>query len=110
MARGERRGRRVQQQRAQRRRVARTTHRIAEARVGEVFGDLREQLQVLLGEVFRHGHGEHEVDRFADTALKAGGSPSNDPMDHGFMYTRSFQDPDGHLWEVFWMDPAQVES
>ena len=51
-----------------------------------------------------------EVDRFVDTAMSAGASPSNDPMDHGFMYTRSFQDPDGHLWEVFWMDQAQVQG
>jgi predicted lactoylglutathione lyase len=28
----------------------------------------------------------------------------------GFMYGRSFNDPDGHLWEVIWMDPSTVES
>ena len=47
-----------------------------------------------------------QVDRLADEALAAGGRPSNDPQDHGFMYQRSFADPDGHLWELFWMDPA----
>lgn len=47
-----------------------------------------------------------EVDRAASTALTSGGAPSGEALDHGFMYTRSFQDPDGHLWEVFWMDPA----
>lgn len=31
-------------------------------------------------------------------------------MDHGFMYGRSFQDPDGHHWEVFWMDPKAAEE
>jgi hypothetical protein len=51
-----------------------------------------------------------EVDSLADTALEAGGSPANDPLDYGFMYGRSFQDPDGHLWEVFWMDPAALEQ
>lgn len=51
-----------------------------------------------------------DVDRFADTALAHGGTPAGDPMDHGFMYGRSFHDPDGHLWEVMWMDPAAVES
>jgi uncharacterized protein len=30
-------------------------------------------------------------------------------MDHGFMYWRSFQDLDGHLWEVMWMSPEAVE-
>lgn len=49
-----------------------------------------------------------EVDELADKALAAGGQPSNDPMEEGFMYGRSFQDLDGHLWEVFWMDPAAV--
>lgn len=46
------------------------------------------------------------VDELADRALAAGGKPSMEPSDMGFMYGRSFQDPDGHLWEVIWMDPA----
>lgn len=50
------------------------------------------------------------VDAFADAALGAGGTPANEPMDHGFMYGRSFNDPDGHLWEVMWMDPAAAEQ
>ena len=51
-----------------------------------------------------------DVDDFADRALAAGGSPATDPMDMGFMYSRSFNDPDGHLWEVLWMDPKAVEE
>ncbi|MEU5717404.1 VOC family protein [Streptomyces sp. NPDC020403] len=51
-----------------------------------------------------------QVDEMADAALAAGGSPANDPMDEGFMYGRSFQDPDHHIWEVVWMDPAAVEA
>jgi predicted lactoylglutathione lyase len=51
-----------------------------------------------------------EVDGFADTALGAGASPANDPMDHGFMYGRSFNDPDGHLWEVMWMSQEAIEA
>ena len=46
------------------------------------------------------------VDELAEKALAAGGPPSNDPMELGFMYARSFQDLDGHLWEVMWMDPS----
>ena len=49
-----------------------------------------------------------QVDELAERALGAGGSPANDPMEMGFMYGRSFQDPDGHLWEVFWMDPSAI--
>lgn len=51
-----------------------------------------------------------DVDNLVNTALAAGGSPANDPTDHGFMYGRSFHDPDGHLWEAFWMDPAALEG
>jgi predicted lactoylglutathione lyase len=50
------------------------------------------------------------VDKFADAALGAGGSPASEPMDHGFMYGRSFHDLDGHLWEVMWMSPQAVEQ
>ncbi|WP_104045325.1 VOC family protein [Arthrobacter sp. ZGTC412] len=46
------------------------------------------------------------VDGAVRTALATGGSTSEDPQDYGFMYNHSFQDPDGHLWEVTWMDPA----
>lgn len=51
-----------------------------------------------------------EVDDLVRTALAAGGRPANDPMDYGFMYGSSFQDPDGHLWEVIWMDPNAVQG
>ena len=50
------------------------------------------------------------VDELAEAALASGGSDANDPIDYGFMYSRSFQDPDGHVWEVVWMDEAAVES
>lgn len=48
------------------------------------------------------------VDATAEKAVAAGGRQHRDPMDHGFMYLRSFQDLDGHVWEIFWMDPAAV--
>ncbi|HEX8357591.1 MAG TPA: VOC family protein [Segetibacter sp.] len=44
------------------------------------------------------------VNELADKALAAGGKVARDPEDHGFMFGRSFEDPDGHIWEVFWMD------
>jgi predicted lactoylglutathione lyase len=47
-----------------------------------------------------------EVDDIAKRAAEAGAKPAMDPVDHGFMYTRSFYDLDGHHWEVFWMDPS----
>jgi predicted lactoylglutathione lyase len=46
------------------------------------------------------------VDELLSVAVSSGGSPARDKEDHGFMYVASFHDPDGHLWEVMWMDPA----
>jgi uncharacterized protein len=46
-----------------------------------------------------------EVDDLVKKAIAAGGSAPNAPQDHGFMYGHGFQDPDGHLWELMYMDP-----
>jgi uncharacterized protein len=47
------------------------------------------------------------VDEMVSKAIKAGGTESREPQDLGFMYGRSFEDLDGHIWEPFWMDMAQ---
>jgi predicted lactoylglutathione lyase len=52
---------------------------------------------------------KQQVDELADKAIAAGGKKFRDPEDHGFMYTRSFEDLDGHVWEVFWMDQGHVQ-
>ncbi len=49
-----------------------------------------------------------EVDDFLSRAIKAGGKEYRDAEDHGFMYARSFEDLDGHIWESFWMDADEV--
>lgn len=54
--------------------------------------------------------GREEVDAFLQKALAHGGSEWMPAQDHGFMYGVSFQDPDGHVLEVMWMDPAAVEQ
>jgi predicted lactoylglutathione lyase len=46
------------------------------------------------------------VDAMVKKALTAGGSTPNPPQDHGFMYQHGFQDLDGHLWELVYMDPS----
>lgn len=51
---------------------------------------------------------KEEVDGMMKRALEHGGQQARDTEDHGFMYARSFEDPDGHIWEVFWMDPTQM--
>lgn len=51
------------------------------------------------------------VDAFADAAAKAGGRADIRPaQEMGFMYSRSIEDPDGHVFEPFWMDPSTVEG
>jgi predicted lactoylglutathione lyase len=51
------------------------------------------------------------VDEMVAKAGKSGGKPDPAPkQDHGFMYGRSFEDPDGHIWEVFWMDVAAATA
>lgn len=47
------------------------------------------------------------VNSFADTAAAHGGTADVNPaQDHGFMFSRSVTDLDGHVWEPMWMDPA----
>ena len=52
-----------------------------------------------------------EVDAITDIAAGAGGKADpNPPQDYGFMYGRSFEDPDGHVWEPMWMDAKAAEE
>ena len=51
-----------------------------------------------------------QVDTVAETALAAGGREADGPEDHGFMYTRSFFDLDGHGWQIMWLNPAAAEE
>ncbi len=47
-----------------------------------------------------------DVDRVLAKAIDAGASEARKAQDLGFMYVRAFNDPDGHIWEVFWMDES----
>lgn len=49
-----------------------------------------------------------QVDEIVAKAVAAGGRTPRPPQDHGFMYQHAFEDPDGHIWEVFFMDPAAM--
>ncbi len=52
-----------------------------------------------------------DVDATVERAANAGGRPDPTPtQDYGFMYGRSFEDADGHIWEVMWMDPAAAAA
>jgi predicted lactoylglutathione lyase len=50
-----------------------------------------------------------EVDELVNTAIVAGGKSAMAPVDQGFMHGWSFYDPDGHHWEVLWMDPKVIQ-
>jgi uncharacterized protein len=51
-----------------------------------------------------------EVDEFVKKARDAGGKVPNAPQDHGFMYGHGFEDLDGHIWELAYMDMAAVPA
>ena len=51
------------------------------------------------------------VDELLALALEAGGNEAREAQDLDFMYARSFEDLDGHIWEIVWMDPrANLET
>lgn len=50
------------------------------------------------------------VDELVSKAVAAGATTPNEPQDQGFMYGHGFQDLDGHLWEVVYMDPSAVNQ
>lgn len=65
--------------------------------------DARESSEVL---VCLSCDSRDEVDTLVAKALAAGGKEPRPPQDHGFMYGRSIEDLDGHIWELMWMDMA----
>jgi predicted lactoylglutathione lyase len=74
---------------------------------GKPSGDPRTETSAL----FALGVDSREaVDEMVEQAVAAGGSYALERQDHGFMYGWSFYDPDGHHWEVFWMDPSAVQG
>ena len=51
-----------------------------------------------------------KVDQMISRVIEAGGMESREPQDHGWMYVRSFQDLDGHLWEIIYMDNVYLQQ
>lgn len=47
-----------------------------------------------------------DVDGMVRKAVAAGGKAFRDPQDYGFMYEHGFQDLDGHIWELIFMEPG----
>ncbi|MGD9811565.1 MAG: VOC family protein, partial [Sphingobium sp.] len=68
--------------------------------------DAQETAQVLL---CLSEESRDAVDATVTRAVAGGGSGDPNPLqDHGFMYGRSFADPDGHIWELAWMDMSAL--
>ncbi|HMF90466.1 MAG TPA: VOC family protein [Candidatus Angelobacter sp.] len=51
-----------------------------------------------------------KVDELVRKAVAAGGKVHQEPQDHGFMYGHGFQDLDGHIWELFYMEPSATKQ
>ena len=51
-----------------------------------------------------------KVDQMINKALESGGKESREPQDHGWMYGRSFEDINKHLWEIIYMDESAVKN
>jgi len=51
-----------------------------------------------------------EVDEMVKKAVAAGGTTYNEPQDHGFMYAHGYQDLDGHIWELIYMEPGAINQ
>ena len=54
--------------------------------------------------------GRENVDQMINKAIEYGGKESREPQDHGWMYGRSFEDIDGHLWEIIYMDESALKN
>ena len=67
-------------------------------------GDARQESQALLA---LSADNRDAVDATLTRAIAAGGRADPNPaQDHGFMFSRSIEDPDGNVWEIMWMDAA----
>ena len=51
----------------------------------------------------------NEVKEMVRKAVAAGGTTYKEPQDHGFMYGHGFQDLDGHIWELAFMEPSAIK-
>lgn len=70
---------------------------------GKRITDAKKETEVILTVIMES---RERVDEIVTSAMKAGGLPSLAAQDHEYMYQKSFQDLDGHLWEIMYIDPA----
>ena len=54
--------------------------------------------------------GREKVDQMINKVIEAGGREYREPQDHGWMYGRSFEDINGHIWEIIYMDESALKN
>lgn len=73
---------------------------------GKTIADATKTTETLLAFSF---DSKDEVDSHYAKAIAAGATECRPAEDHGFMFSRSFNDLDSHIWEVFWFDPKALQ-
>jgi predicted lactoylglutathione lyase len=73
----------------------------------KAISDTKKSSEVLIG---LSCQSREQVDDLVRKAVAAGGKIYAQSKDYGFMYQHGFEDLDGHLWEVFWMDPSAAQQ
>lgn len=74
---------------------------------GRTISDAKKSTEVLIA---LSRDSREAVDGIVDDAVKNGGRDARPAQDLGFMYQRAFEDPDGHVWEVAYMDMSQFPA
>src|SRR3989344_6356394 len=72
---------------------------------GREISDTSKSTEVLMGIT---AESREEVDEMTSNAVSAGGREYREAADHGWMYGRAFEDLDGHIWEIFYMDENKM--
>ena len=75
--------------------------------INKEVADAKKTTEVLIALSF---DSKEEVDKIMAKAIASGGKESRASHDLDFMYSRSFEDLDGHIWEPFWMDPKYFQK
>ena len=73
---------------------------------GKTIADAAKTTEVLLALSF---DSKDAVDALFEKAISSGATECRPAEDHGFMFSRSFNDLDGHIWEAFWFDPSAIQ-
>ncbi len=83
------------------------THDKFKAFTPKAICDATKSTEVLIG---LSADSREQIDALVRKAVAAGGSTYNEPQDHAFMYGHGFQDLDGHIWELIFMEPSAINQ